>query len=523
MVDSLQSAVSLIDLRTQRIVDVNQHFLTRLGRDKADVVGRLCHEVAHERGDPCPGPEAGCPLHAPLEAGKPNRVEHVTLAPDGSEVFHEICVYPVHNEAGAVEQVVHLIQDVTQHRRNEAALRKVSAAAEAASEAKSIFLANVSHELRTPLNPIVAMSKLLEQTPLDTDQQRYVDLIQRGAQQLLSTVNDLLDFSKAEAGCLELEQVDFNLVEVLEDCLGLCAAECHRRGLELRRRVAVDVPSGLRGDPFRLSQLLHNLISNAIKFTPQGEIRVSVDLADSGPGEDGVTLRFRVTDTGIGIPVKRQRALFESFTQADASISRRHGGTGLGLAISKQLAAVMGGAIGVESTEGQGSSFWFTAALQVQPDQGAVAPRKQRTDRAGPRSHPTSCRDTAPRILVAEDNPSNQLVAQQILQQGGYRADVVGSGIEVLEQLRSHHYDLVLMDVQMPGMDGIEATQRIRDPNQPGLPTQVPIVAATAFAQPRDRERCLQAGMNGFVTKPIDPPELLDIVNRELTIRSQIR
>ena len=516
ILDSIDTAVSLIDVRTRRVVDVNRAYLAGFDVKKSEVVGRPCHEITKRRGEPCMGPEDECPLHAVALTGAPTRVSNAVAAPDGSKTYYEISVSPVRDATGEVVQVVHLVQDVTQHRLSEETLRRSSETAEAALEAKSIFLANVSHELRTPLNPIVAMSKLLELTPLDGEQRRYVELIQRGAEQLLSTVNDLLDYSKAAAGRLELERVEFDLAEVLGQCVGLCAAECHQRGLELQRHIDENVPAVVRGDPFRLKQVLHNLLGNATKFTRKGviKVRVMLDRSDADAG----TLRFEVTDTGMGIAAERQQQLFESFVQADASVSRLHGGTGLGLAISKQLVALMRGQIGVVSEEGKGSTFWFTAPLEAQPQSAQdVAPGEpSRAGRTIRDSLPAVAADSVPRILVVEDDKSNQLVAQKILERGGYRVDVVGGGQEALERLRREPYDLVLMDVQMPGMNGIEATRCIRDPTQSDLPTQVPIVAATAFAQDEDRDRCREVGMDDFVTKPIDPRVLLDIIQRQL-------
>ncbi len=512
ILDAIPTPVSLIDTHTGTIVDANQPFLRGVGSDVDAVLGHACHEVAQLRGDPCLGPDGQCPLHTALASGEPNRVAQTVRGVDGSERHFETIVSPVHDERGEVVQVVHQVLDVTAHRLNEAALRRTTEAATAASETKSIFVANVSHELRTPLNPIVAMSKLLELTPLDDEQQKYVELIQRGAEQLLATVNDLLDFSKAEIGRLELERVGFDPAEILAECASLCAAESLRRGIELRRRMSPEVPSLVTGDPLRLRQVLHNLLSNAIKFTKQGEIRISVQR--ESVGADAVTLRFEVADTGIGIPAERLEELFESFTQADASVARKHGGTGLGLAISRQLVALMGGDIGVQSEVGQGSTFWFTAVFESPTEQPGPLSGEARAERSVSEAPPVT-RPVAT-ILVVEDDRSNQRVAEQILRQGGYSVDVASNGLEALDRLRSTHYDLVLMDVQMPELDGIEATRRIRDGAETGLPTGIPIIAATALSQPLDRERCIQAGMSGFIAKPIHPQALLAIVARKL-------
>ncbi|MBI4661348.1 MAG: response regulator [Verrucomicrobia bacterium] len=547
------------------------------------------------------------------------------------------------------------IFDHTERKRLEAELARARDAALESARLKAEFLANMSHEIRTPMNGVMGMTDLLLDTELDSRQREYASTIRASADALLALLNDILDFSKIEAGKLSFESLDFDLLKVVEDTLGLLAERAQTKGIELAGLVQADVPSGLRGDPGRLRQILTNLISNAIKFTEHGEVIVRVEKL----GEDGtrVRLRFEVKDTGIGIPPEAQSRLFSAFSQADSSTTRRFGGTGLGLAISKQLAERMQGEMGFESESGHGSRFWFTAWLE-KPDAapagfargtgelanrrvlivddneanrriliqqttawrmrpvsaasgaealaelrraasagdaydlaildmlmpamdgltlarsiksepliaetrlivltslrdpvdeatlaragvaaslskpvkqsqlydclvnalGEVRPLDIRIDEASRPSTSSasspSSRSAGPRILLAEDNPINQKVALGQLQKLGYAADVVSNGKKVLEALRRIPYDIVLMDCQMPELDGYETTRHIRtwSLSQPSSPASQPfIIAMTAHAMQGDREKCLHAGMNDYITKPVQTHELKAALER---------
>ncbi|MBI5095404.1 MAG: response regulator [Candidatus Hydrogenedentes bacterium] len=561
-----------------------------------------------------------------------------------------------------------VVRDITARKRFEAELRETNRQleeatgranemaihAEMASIAKGEFLANMSHEIRTPINGVIGMTGLLLDTELDTEQRRYADIVRASGESLLGLINDILDFSKIEAGKVVLETLPFDLSSLLDDFASTLAVRAHEKGLELLCAADIDVPVLLQGDPGRLRQILSNLAGNSVKFTPAGEVGIRVSLAEEC--EDNVLLRFSVRDTGIGIPEDKIGLLFDKFSQVDASTTRKYGGTGLGLAISKQLAELMGGEVGVESEEGKGSEFWFTARLAKQaegassdsrlpadlrgvrvlivddndasreilttrlaswgmrPSEAEDGPcgfhalrraadeqdpfrvavidmqmpgmdgemlgkaikaderladtrlvmltslgtrgdarrfqeagfvayatkpiRHQELkavlylaltdeDRASPTPQPIVTRhmarekrvlfsDCKARILLAEDNITNQMVALGILKKLGLRADAVANGAEAVKALETLPYDLVLMDVQMPEMDGFEATKRIRDPRSSVLNHGVPIIAMTAHAMQGDRELCLNAGMTDYVTKPVSPNALAEALDKWL-------
>jgi signal transduction histidine kinase/CheY-like chemotaxis protein/HPt (histidine-containing phosphotransfer) domain-containing protein len=379
-----------------------------------------------------------------------------------------------------------------------------------ASRAKSQFLANVSHEIRTPMNGIMGMARLLQESPLTPPQREFAEIIVSSARSLLRIIDDILDSAKIEAGVFDLDNVDFEVRRVVGDVVRLLAPEAELKGVVLSAAVAEGVPDAAHGDPGRLRQALLNLVGNAVKFTEQGTITVRVEALPSA-GE-GHVLRFEVRDTGVGIGPDAIARLFTPFSQGDSSTTRRFGGTGLGLAITRRLVELMGGRIEVASEVGAGSTFSFTAKLG-RADAASVATAA--ADATASASLPDEPQARAPRrgrILVAEDNPVNQKVTVRMLERLGFAADVVGTGQEAAAAVRRDRYDAILMDGQMPGMDGYEATARIREFE--GFVRRTPVIALTAGAMRADRERCLAAGMDDYVAKPMSPEQLEAVLSR---------
>ena len=633
---SIAAGVTLIDVEERRLVDANPYAQALIGSSLEKLVGTVCHQHI------CPAEVNRCPV---LDlGGQVDHSERLLVTPDGRRLPIMKTVTPITRKGR--RYLLETFLDLTTVKQVQAELIKAKEAAEEASRAKSQFLARMSHEIRTPMNGIIGMSELLTTTDLTPRQRTFVDAIRNSGDSLLTVINDILDFSKIEAGKLELEVTDFDAREVVEDVASLLAELASRHGIELMHRVPEDVPTRVRGDPYRLRQVLTNLVGNAVKFTEKGEILIDVRTVSE---EDGVvTLRFAVKDTGIGLSEEAAAHVFEAFTQADGDTTRRYGGTGLGLAIARQLANAMGGEVGVESKVGQGSTFWFTARLlkQERPVTEPAArpmlaglrvlvvddnptnrlileeittawgmtsvcaedgPRALQALAAGARAgtpfalalldhhmpgmdglelawritadsllkgtaivmlssidypgevidagircwvtkpvRQAALRDgmaravaTTPahprafppersaaaiaagtltgRVLLAEDHPVNQTLALSMLELLGCQVDLAENGREAAEACAATRFDLVLMDVQMPEVDGLQATAAIRRLEQArGEERPVPIVALTANAMQSDREQCLEAGMTDYLSKPFTLEELRRVLGQWL-------
>ncbi|HEY9173849.1 MAG TPA: response regulator [Verrucomicrobiae bacterium] len=669
-VEQSPASVVITDLKG-RIEYVNPKFTEVTGYSFQEAVGQN-PRVLKSGHTP---PEGYRELWETITSGREWRGEFHNRRKNGDLYWELASISPIRDSAGVITHFLAVKEDITARKAAEAfaqsAQRQLEDAnlqlemaigranelavqAEMASIAKSQFLASMSHEIRTPMNGVIGMTGLLLDTPLNPEQRRYAQIVRSSAESLLSLINDILDFSKIEAKRLELEMLDFDLAATMEDAVELLAVRAREKGLELTCLVEPEVPCALRGDPGRLRQIVLNLAGNALKFTHQGEISIRVRLEHREA--DRVMLRFSVRDTGIGIPADKIGLLFNKFSQVDASTTRQYGGTGLGLAISKQLSELMGGEIGVNSVEGKGSEFWFTARLELQPEgKGSATPSGDElrgvrvlivddnatnreilntrltswgmrateaaegshalqllrlaqeegdpyrlavvdrqmpgmdgealgqairgdhraadlklvmlsslasaedarrfaeigfeayltkptrhlelraaltqvlTRRTGEILRPSAVggrladrdvqnlfADRKARILLVEDNITNQQVALGILKKLGLSADAVANGMEAVKALKSIPYDLVLMDVQMPVMDGYEATRQIRDPKTAVRNPNTPIIAMTAHAMASDREQCLAAGMNGYVAKPIEVRALVAVLEKWL-------
>jgi two-component system, sensor histidine kinase and response regulator len=481
-----------IDPVGKRIVYANKAACDTLGYTADELTRLTLYEI-----DPDFTPAKGAARRAELvRAGKPITFEARNRRKDGVVIDIEGTAFAAEDDKRNFSIVA--FKDITERKRAERQIRQAKEIAEAATRMKSDFLANMSHEIRTPMNAVIGLSHLVLKTDLTPRQRDYITKVQISGQHLLGLINDILDFSKVEAGKLDLESAEFDLQALLDNTNTLVAERCQAKGLALAFDVAPDVPGRLVGDALRVGQILLNYANNAVKFTERGRVGIAVRVDERAPQE--VLLRFEVRDTGIGLTAQQISRLFQSFTQADASTTRKFGGTGLGLAISRKLAELMGGEVGVDSEVGQGSTFWFSARLGI-----AARPPCESAPALEPAAAARFAHVHGTRVLLVEDNDINQQVARELLEDIGLAVDIAGDGQVAVEMVRRQAYALVLMDMQMPVMDGVTATREIR--KIAGM-ARLPIIAMTANAMAQDRLKCMEAGMNDVVVKPVEPQDL---------------
>ena len=487
------------------IIYANPAFFRITGYGAAEVIGRNCRFLQ----GPGTDPQHVHAIRRAIAERRPIDVEIVNHRRDGTRFVNELHISPVFAPDGALRYFFGIQHDVTARAKLAQANQRARRAAERASAEKSDFLAFMSHEIRTPMNGVMGTISLLLETGLDAEQRAYAETARRCGETLLLTVNEMLDLSRIEAGRLALESIPFELARPVTEVLDLLGPAAAEKGIRLSASIDPLLPARVVGDPQRLRQVLLNLADNAVKFTSAGGVGIRVERAE-GEGR----IRFAVADTGIGIPPEVQRRLFRRFAQGAEDTARRFGGSGLGLMICKQLVGLMGGRITLSSTPGKGSVFAFEVTLApvaqsgrppatLVPAPAAAVPRVA----AGARA----------RILLAEDGEANQLVAAAILRKAGYAVDLARDGEEAVGMARTAAYDLVLMDVRMPRMDGFAATAAIRA--MPGAAGRVPIIAMTAAVMPGDRDRCIAAGMDGHIGKPMDRAALLGAVQEALDSR----
>jgi PAS domain S-box-containing protein len=489
ILDQIEDGCSVVDLRGNFLF-VNDAFCRIFGFTREHILGQSFrisqNPLRHTRTVEI--------FNAVYRTGTPVRAYEYQVTPSNLHVEQSITLQ--RDADGRKVGFVSIYRDCTARKLAEDAMARAKEAAEASNRAKSEFLANMSHEIRTPMNGIIGMTALALDGATTPAQQEALQTIRGQAESLLTVVNDILDFSKIEQHHVEFESVAFSLRDALQEVVAPLAPRAQAKQLTLTTTIAPDVPEFVVGDSVRLKQIVSNLLGNAIKFTETGSVRL--DAGTEHREDDRATLRLQVTDTGIGIRSDKLSAIFEPFQQADGSMTRRFGGTGLGLAIASNLVRLMGGQIWVDSEPGTGSVFRVTLPV-------TIATAANRTALASATPPPSAARGA--RILIAEDNIVNQRVAAGLLTRRGHHVTVVGNGREALEALQRDAFELVLMDVQMPDMDGFEATAAIRE-RERTTGQHIRIIAMTAHAMKGDKERCLAAGMDGYLSKPIDQGSL---------------
>ena len=441
-----------------------------------------------------------------IQSGLPLYNIEEAIIKNKKEVWLTTNLAPYRDNEGEIIGLVGISWDITFRKKYEHELQDAKEQAEEGTRAKSEFLANMSHEIRTPMNGIIGMAEILKQAQLGEQEEENLDILISSTRSLLSLVNDILDISKIEAGKIELEIEDFEIRKLLKDIENIIFIKAEEKALDYKTFINPNVPEFLKGDPSRLKQIVLNLVNNAVKFTQKGQVHIYIDVMEEN--QDSIKLMMKVHDTGIGISNEGKKNLFQLFSQVDTSTTKIYGGTGLGLSIAKRLVMLMDGDIGMESKQDKGSTFWFTAWMDKSK---VTATIPEPLDKKLSFDENTFKKLN---ILLAEDNEINQKIIEYSLTNAGYEVDIAKNGQEAIDMYHQHSYDLVLMDVQMPVLDGYEATGHIREMESTLLngTRRIPIIALTANAMKGDREKCLDAGMDEYLSKPFTPNDLIGII-----------
>ncbi len=498
------SAVVVITDREGNIEYVNPKFIQVTGYDRTETTGKTPRLLkSGEMPD-----DVYRELWQTITSGEEWQGIFHNRKKNGELYWAAASISPLKDENGTITHFVGIQEDITAIKLFEQELRGAKEAAEAANQAKSDFLASMSHEIRTPMNAIIGMAELLLESRIDTEQRKYVETLRNAGQNLLNIINDILDVSKIEAGYLELDCTAFDIHELLDAVCDIMSVRVREKKIDLTCRIAPDVPRRLTGDAGRLRQILLNLVGNAVKFTDEGGITISVEPAGSDGGRSA--LKFSITDTGIGIPPEKIDRIFDKFTQADSSTTRKYGGTGLGLTISQRLVELMGGKIGVSSTPGSGSTFYFTISIDLPGEDQQIQASGQGSTL---RKTPTVPSDSRPiNILLVDDSEDNRLLVRSFLKKMPFSVQIAENGSAAVEMFKDSAYDIVLMDIQMPVMDGFEATRQIRSWERSKGFAATPVVALTAYALDDEIRKCHEAGCDGHLTKPISKSALVEAI-----------
>jgi two-component system sensor histidine kinase/response regulator len=504
---TINQGVLITDIQ-QKIIWTNKAYQLLSGYNDSELIGQNCR-LFH---GPLTDRETVNSIRLAIKERRLFNGEILNYRKDGSSFWKELTILPIYNDQGHLTNFMSISRDMTEQKQAEAALQQGKLEAEKANKIKTQFLAMMSHEIRTPLNAILGMQELLTHTPLNSTQASYLQTATLAGNNLMALVNDILDLTKVEAGKLDLEDLPFNVIELTQLCVQLMSVMAEAKGLKLITIIDPELTPWISADPLRFRQVLLNLLSNAIKFTEQGS--VTIKLSSYATIDSACVLLVEVIDTGIGIPNDLQAGLFEVFVQVDPSDTRKYGGSGLGLAISKRLVTLWDGQIGIDSTPYVGSRFWFTVGTLAEAPKQPIIPTIKQDDS-------NKSNTFIARVLLVEDSLINQAVMAAMLRKGGHQVDLADCGAKGIEAASEKDYDIILMDVSMPDMSGMEATAIIRQLG--GAAAKVPIIAITAHALAGYEAMCLAAGMNGYATKPINQKDLLALVDTWATNKETLK